>query len=271
MHIAFFDMDGTLTEARKNISDEMIAAINDLSKYCHIGIVTGSGFSYVEEQVGDLFGEDQDRLDGGSIGLYPCNGTQSWWHNGENFQLDSEASMIREIGEQNLRDLCSFLLQQQLACISDFPEMPVTGDFIVNRGSMLNYCPPGRSCSNSQRKKFTDLDAQRGIRLQVFRRLKTYLEQKGIGCVAALGGNTSIDIYPEGWDKTYVLGHYNFTKASFVGDRCFEGGNDKTIYDELNKGDNSVAYATTSPEHTIKIIREKLIPHFSYPEDQEQK
>ena len=52
-HVAFFDMDGTLTEARKKISDEMIVAINDLSKYCHIGIVTGSGFSYVEEQAGE--------------------------------------------------------------------------------------------------------------------------------------------------------------------------------------------------------------------------
>ena len=262
-NVAFFDMDGTLTEARKKINNEMIAAIDDLSRYCHIGIVTGSGFSYVEEQVGDLFDPQRGRGHSVYIGLYPCNGTQEWVYRGDKgFERIYNVSMTDAIGESKLRELCEFLLQQQLLVMSDFPEMPAVGDFIINRGSMLNYCPPGRSCSHDQRKKFTDLDAQRGIRLQVFRRLKTYIEQKDIGCIVALGGNTSIDIYPEGWDKTYVLGHHSFTKASFVGDRCLEGGNDKTIYDELNKGNNSVAYETTSPEHTIKIIREKLIPYF---------
>ena len=242
----------------------MVQVLHKLSDHCRIGIVTGSDFSYVKEQIGDLFKEDNITL-ANSTQLFPCNGTQAWHYNGKDFVHHFSTSLIDKIGAKKLHELCRFLLQQQLLYMSDFPEVPATGDFIVNRGSMLNYCPPGRSCSPEQRKKFKDIDVKRKIRMGMFRRLNTFMEYKDSGCVAALGGNTSIDIYPRGWDKTYVLNHYHDNpqlKASFIGDRCQAGGNDKTIYEEMINRDNSIAFETTSPEHTIKIIQEQLIPYF---------
>jgi len=261
--IALFDMDGTLTEARQQIKPEMIDALDALSYSCDIGIVTGSEISYVMEQLSDwILGSS-----GGRARFFPCNGTQEWLFRGDRgFERIYNVSMTDAIGENKLRELCEFLLQQQLLCMSDFPEMPAVGDFIVNRRSMLNYCPPGRSCSLEQREKFKVLDKRRSLRANVFRRLKTFMDREGSGCVAALGGNTSIDVYPIGWDKTYVLRHFcDLELVSFVGDRCTEGGNDKTLFDAINNPMSygcGVAFKTQSTEQTINIIDNKLIPFF---------
>jgi hypothetical protein len=70
--------------------------------------------------------------------------------------------------------------------------------------------------------------------------------------VVKLGGETSFDIYPEGWDKTYALKHFSDYTCWFVGDRCSEDGNDKEIYDELLK--DRRAFATTGTSKTALII-----------------
>ena len=71
----------------------------------------------------------------------------------------------------------------------------------------------------------------------------------------SLGGNTSIDIYPHGWDKTYALKHFPDHDAIFIGDRCTDPkGNDKSIYDKLKSVSEDSAYETTSTGQTIEII-----------------
>jgi len=261
MKIALFDMDGTLTKPRQQIDPGMIDALDALSYYCDVGVVTGSGISYIMEQLSDwILGSSGDRAR-----FFPCNGTQEWLFRGDRgFERTYHVSMIDEIGENKLRELCKFLLQQQLLCMSDFPEMPAAGDFIVNRESMLNYCPPGRSCSPEQRETFKDLDIRHRIRMNVFRRLNTFMEHKNSECVAALGGNTSIDIYPRGWDKTYVLKRLtSVDKISFVGDRCMEGGNDKALYDVIYNNPIGLGWSTHSVQQTIDLIMNQLIPYFS--------
>ena len=43
-NIALFDMDGTITPARKLIDRKMIKALDALSEYGDIGIVSGSDY-----------------------------------------------------------------------------------------------------------------------------------------------------------------------------------------------------------------------------------
>ena len=54
--VALFDMDGTLTPVRKQMKQEMVDAINSLTQHCRVGIVTGSKYSYVVDQMPQLFG-----------------------------------------------------------------------------------------------------------------------------------------------------------------------------------------------------------------------
>ena len=51
--IALFDVDGTLTPARKEVSQEVLDAIADLRKKIVVGTVGGSDLPKQKEQLGD--------------------------------------------------------------------------------------------------------------------------------------------------------------------------------------------------------------------------
>ena len=62
------------------------------------------------------------------------------------------------------------------------------------------------------------------------------------------------DIFPEGWDKTYVLKHFPESDwdVFFVGDRCSPSGNDWELYNHLQPLGRS--FETSGPEETVEII-----------------
>mgnify|MGYP000902032089 CR=1 FL=1 len=94
-----------------------------------------------------------------------------------------------------------------------------------------------------------------GIRKFFIEKLKDEILRHQIQNVTVkLGGNTSFDIYPAGWDKTYALKHFPETmwKHYFVGDRCGPDGNDFELFNYLNK--SGTAWETSGPEETIEII-----------------
>ena len=96
-------------------------------------------------------------------------------------------------------------------------------------------------------------DNQYQIRDHFLRLLVRDIDKAEIPVTVTLGGSTSFDIYPTGWDKTYVIKHLRDYDMFFIGDKCTGTGNDKTLYDMLQP-DNS--RETTSPSGTIEIIDE---------------
>ena len=73
--IVLFDMDGTLTPARKPMEENVLESLKNLSNYAKIGIVTGSGFDYVKQQCQLLFKQLPEEILN-RITIMPCNGTQ---------------------------------------------------------------------------------------------------------------------------------------------------------------------------------------------------
>ena len=66
-----------------------------------------------------------------------------------------------------------------------------------------------------------------------------------------LGGDTSFDIYPRGWDKTYALRHFDDRNIWFVGDRAHSPkGNDYEIFQACG----ARSYHTSVPEETRDIV-----------------
>ena len=147
--------------------------------------------------------------------------------------------------------LCS---QQENLCYND--EIPLTGHFISYRGSMINWCPIGRNADFAQRNKFIKIDNAESptLREKELDKVKYKINLRCNGNLEVkLGGETSFDIFPKNWDKTYALKHFPNHTVWFVGDRCGKGGNDKEIYDLLNK--EGRAFWTRSTENTAGIIR----------------
>ena len=262
--VVLFDMDGTLTASRKKIDNRMINAIIDLLNHSDVGIVTGSGFDYLSEQCSNLW--DCDDFTPGENGqneliLFPCNGTQVFRRIDEKWISSYEKNMRREIGGERFSLLLHSMLRLQAKYVNDYFRMsPLTGNFISIRGSLINWCPIGRCANSEEREKFSKIDKKYNIRTNLRSQLMAFLETNYIkNVIVSLGGDTSLDIYPSGWDKTHVFNHFDKNiKAWFVGDRCHGAGNDRSIYEQLLCFRRS--FQTTGPNETIRIIYDNIIP-----------
>ena len=253
-------MDGTLTPPRKSLEESLVPVLENLSEVSEIGIVTGSDFDYLKQQIDPLLKHTKIRK---KLHLLPCNGTKHYYppKNNEDHQLISSNDMLKELGRRNFQQLMLILIEQQMNFASD--RFPLTGHFINYRDSMINWCPIGRNATSEDRQFFVEYDSsfQPTLRERYIERLQHYIGLKRILNVEVkLGGDTSFDIFPTGWDKTYALKHFPFYNYWFVGDRCGHNGNDKEIYDLL-KAQNR-AYETTSPKET-GVITKRIINEIS--------
>ena len=252
--IVFFDMDGTLTDPRSNFSSRSLeSSLYQLTNLgVHIGIVTGSNLNYLLQQMETFLDRSPSRY---KTHLLPCNGTKylippqfaNYKH-----KMVYDVSMSEHLGTEDYRKLVKEIIDLQME-ISD-KEIPLSGHFIDYRGSMINWSPIGRGATHDQREEFKKIDNLYNLRVNALEDLRSQLQWLGLEdrVVAKLGGDTSFDIYPTGWDKTYALKHFDGWDAWFVGDRCCADGNDYEIFNAC-KGQSFVTYG---PEKTSEIIQQ---------------
>ena len=159
--------------------------------------------------------------------------------------------MMDEMGQEKFKSLMTAILEVQ-EHISKL-RIPLTGHFVDYRGSMINWCPIGRNASKEQRKNFVFIDTGSSptLRERYLTRLKIKTQYISKDIVCKLGGDTSFDIYPAGWDKTYALNFFKeYKEIFFVGDRCQPNGNDYEIYNALG----TKSFETKGLDHTQEII-----------------
>ncbi len=252
--ISLFDMDGTLCVSRQKAPIEILDALFLLSKYSDIGIVSGSPMNYIEEQLPDLLDlfKDTDMLK-----IMPCNGTQLYESIDGEYKLVHSLDMKEEVGIREYHTIVKICNNAMSTYLTACENGPVSGNFISYRNSLLNFCPPGRDATNDDREKFENVDKELSIRKRLLKKLRKDLKEEGIESIdCTLGGYTSIDIYPTGWDKTYCLTHLNSYKTvTFVGDKCVKPGNDYTIYEALMPN----SFMTSTVDQTLDIINHELI------------
>ena len=255
-NIVLFDMDGTLTPARESADIPIAEALKELSRHADIGIVTGSGYEYLRQQCG-LILDSIAGPDLGTIFLLPCNGGQFYRWDGSQWKMLADKNILEHFGRKGFNELIKACIYVFNAAIEDSFSHPwnVTGHFVEYRGPMINLCFPGRQADKPSRILFQEIDSVQGVRNKAMQRLAAKLKIEGLnGLDLKLGGNTSVDIFPIGWDKTLALEHLQHEHVWFVGDRCTGSGNDREIYefaDARRRG-----YQTTSPTQTITIIND---------------
>lgn len=233
-NIVLFDMDDTLTPPRQKMSDDVVRQLRRLLDKTRVGIVSGSGVKYIQQQVPS---EILSKME-----IFPCNGTQKWtFFDGKLVQLGEPPSMREEIGEPMWISLMRNLHNLQASIMIEYRDLPYTSNFISDRDTMINWCPIGRNASEKERNAWIERDKSCSIRNWTRNRL--ILEMNGNRYLVSsqgplryrLGGQTSIDIFPTGWDKTYVLRHLPDLNVWFVGDKCEKEGNDYELYQFVSK------------------------------------
>ncbi len=118
-HLILFDVDGTLTEARRPIQKAMLKALRELSRYAEIGFLTGSGLEYIKEQLWPALADPIIRQ---NCHLLPCNGTEYVIPYGDEeiiFNAMSKEYMVDSIGKEDFKKLMNILCKLQAQVVEE--------------------------------------------------------------------------------------------------------------------------------------------------------
>ena len=238
--LVLFDVDGTLTEPRQKVKQEMIEFLKELKTKVTIGIIGGSDLKKQKEQLGEIVLNDFDYV-------FAENGLDAFKNN----KQIGKQSFVEFLGEYNYKVLVNWILDY---FGNRMPDVPVKrGTFIEYRNGMINVSPIGRQCSLEERNQFEEYDKIYKIRETMVNAMKS--ELFNFNLQMSIGGQISFDVFPEGWDKRYCLQfveNEGFSEIHFFGDKTSKGGNDYEIYED----ERTIGHSVTSPEHTKQICKD---------------
>lgn len=190
--LLLFDVDGTLTPARKVIEPDFEEFLHTkIKSRATLGVVGGSDLAKVVEQLnGERVFKEFDYVFSENGLVYIKDGVEI-----------SKQSIQKHLGEETIKRLINFCLHY----IADL-DIPVKrGIFIEFRNGMINVCPIGRQCTYDERLEFHKYDEEHQVRNKMVEILRK--EFTGAGLSFSIGGQISFDVFPNGWDKTYCLNH----------------------------------------------------------------
>jgi len=238
MTIYVFDMDGTLTPARKMMTDEFKREFLPWLKTHTAFIATGSDFAKVGEQL------PQDVIDEFD-GIYASMGN-TLYKKGKLIykkEIDYDINLLQDL--------------EYFRNNTKYPNK-LFGNYIEKRTGMINFSVIGRDCSYEEREKYTIWDSEYHERLEIQKILSEKYPQYDFEC----GGNISLDIIPKGCGKGQIAHHlrehYPYDLIIFMGDRTYEGGNDYALASELNLMSNTKVVQIEEPQCVLENLMEKV-------------
>jgi len=240
--LLLFDVDGTLTAPRLQVTEEMEKFLySSVKTNATVGVVGGSDIKKIAEQMKGM--DVVKKFDY----FFSENGLVAY----KEGQQIAEQSILKKFGDKVLQKLINFSLKY----MSELELPAKRGTFVEFRTGLINLCPVGRSCSYEERLEFAKFDTENNVRLK----FKEALEKEfgELGLQFAMGGQISIDVFPKGWDKTYCLQFVEndgYEEIHFFGDKTTKGGNDYEIFEDAR----TIGHTVTGPEDTMKQIKEVL-------------
>ena len=225
-----FDVDGTLTPSRGIIDTHFKMFFNTFCLENDVYLVTGSDKPKTIEQLG----EDTYNL---CKRVYNCSGSDVWEQSKNVFTTDW-------ILPEDAQEWLSVQLTES-------PYRTRTGLHFEHRPGMVNFSIVGRNANLEERAKYVAYDTvenERNLIASEFNKLFS-------GIKATVGGEISIDIAPEGSDKSQILRDISQnTFVHFFGDKQLPGGNDYTLAKTLLERGNTWCYNVINYNETWTIL-----------------
>lgn len=236
MKIFLFDIDGTLTQPRKSMSPEdamqFVSWIQ--SKERDVYIVSGSDRGKALKQL-------PSSVLSRCTGLFCCMGNEFW---------DNEKDLVYRKNWNTPRHLIDEL--NQIVLDSEYDTR--TGNHIEHRPGMINFSTVGRNASRKERDDYGVWDAEHGER----KKISDYLRKKYKNLDVNIGGQISIDINPKGNNKSLAVKWLRKNRGNpefvFFGDKCYKGGNDYDIVEDITMAADGYFFQVDSPKETLDIL-----------------
>jgi HAD superfamily hydrolase (TIGR01484 family) len=244
MQILLFDVDGTLCESGKNISENISEILNDLiKKNIQIGIVGGGTYEKILTQLNGLIKPHYIFSECGSV-----------YH-----KLNLEFNNYVLINKNNIRLepeylKINILIKYCLKYISEVDYL-ISGNFIDLRNGLIYVSLVGMVSTDEERANFIELDKKHNYRTNLIKTLQEIAFNLNMENYIdiCLGGSVGIGIYPKKWNKNQVLNWLDGTtdEIHFFGDKYLPNGNDYAlISNEL-----IIPHPVDSPEQTFEQLK----------------
>jgi len=202
-----FDVDGTLTPSRGNIDPLFKEFFLEFMKKHKVWLVTGSDYPKTLEQLGRDICENV-------VTVYNCSGNDTFF---KGRRVNTKAFNP----PQELYDLMYGWLQT-----SSFPLR--MGNHIEERAGTINFSIIGRPydppLTLGERKLYIKHDLENRERESIAYQINSEFPN----ITATVGGETGVDIYRKGGDKSQILEDFDapYDDIYFFGDKMEQGGND---------------------------------------------
>ena len=225
-----FDVDGTLTPSRLPIDPSFESFFFNWIKNKSVYLITGSDKEKTIEQIGQDIWKNVTRS-------YQSCGNQIWEHG----KLINEKPFP-------LTEKLNLFFQEML---SKTEWKKKFGNHIEERVGLINFSTIGRNCPQNEREAYYQWDNISQERKSICEKLMANFPD----LEASIGGQISIDIHPNGANKSQILDDISGT-IYFFGDKTEKGGNDYPIVDRLEREKRDMKiFTVSSPNETLEILQ----------------
>ena len=222
-----FDVDGTLTPSRQRIDKQFEKFFLDFTKTFNVYLVTGSDYAKTLEQLGEDI----------------CNSVNCIFNCAGNVVMKQGKETFRN--EWQLPEEARSWLEEKL---NDSKFYRKTGNHIEERPGMVNFSIVGRNCSLEERAMYVQWDEHKEERKTIAKEFK-----EKFGIEAQVAGETGIDIYPVGADKSQVIDWIE-KPVTFFGDKMQYGGNDYPLAKAIEQHDRCTAIQVKDWKDTERFL-----------------
>ena len=230
-----FDVDGTITPSRKQITDDFFPFFNEFVEKNEVYLVTGSDRDKTLEQVTPEIYNKCKRV-------YNCSGSDAY--EGDNNVYRDDWQLPEDVE----KFLCDEL---------DYSQFPLrNGNHIERRPGGVNFSILGRDKDPSVgRPEYIEWNKQTNERHDIAERIRSQFPDLTV----AIGGQTGIDIGPNGADKSQILRDFKEgDEIRFFGDRCEEGGNDYSLAISISERNLGYAFQVDTYKDVWYMLKKKI-------------
>ncbi len=247
--IMAFDLDGTLTQSKLPMTEEMALLLSALSLKTKVAVISGGSYHQFERQLikGVRATDTEKNLE--NFILLPASGSSRFEYNPDtrNWNEVYTHPFNQKIKNRVIDELNNILKEKTF----DIPEKHY-GPYIEDRGNQITLSVLGQEAPLEEKNKWDPSNTKR-------MKIKEALEKAIPEIDADIAGTTSIDVLPKGFNKAVGLKllledkGLSISDILFIGDAVFEGGND---YSPIQAGIETIGIK--GPSETAEIIKKFL-------------
>lgn len=230
MYKFIFDVDGTLTPSRQKIDSSFSEFFLDFCQTHSVYLITGSDRPKTIEQLGlDIVLA--------AVRVYNCSGNDVWEKTNNIYTNDWKIPLVAKEWLARQLETSHFTIR--------------AGKHLEERPGCVNFSIVGRHATLKERQSYVEYDLEHNER----ERIALYFNHKFPDLSARVGGDTGIDIFPKGRDKSQILKDFpRPNKLLFFGDKMSPGGNDYPLKEAIMTDNRGDCFEVKDWEDTYKIL-----------------